>query len=299
MFKKVAIVVMMLVGGCDWDVNKGCTETECVPPPPPPGPPPIVGWPVFMPPGVTPPTDTPDMGTPEQPDMSPVDPCAGVTCDVGSVCSAGVCSPLPDMTPADPCSGVTCDVGSACSAGTCVPLPDMSPVDPCSGVVCATGSVCQAGVCVPVDLCQGVTCPATYTCYDGQCIAPPPPECDYNQNCTWSYGYWKQHWVCNWQSLTLGTTKYSHDQLLAILNQPVNGNGLVDLAHQLIGAKMNIVKGADATSIQSTLNAADALIGGLVVPPIGTDSLTVASETVLSHTLEDFNLGNTGPGHCN
>ncbi len=126
----------------------------------------------------------------------------------------------------------------------------------------------------------------------------PPPECDYNQNCTFSYGWYKNYWVCNWQSLTLGTVSYTHDQLLAILNQAVSGNGLVELAHQLIGAEMNIVKGADPSSIQSTINAANALIGSLVIPPIGSGSLTTGATNALAATLADFNLGNTGPGHC-
>jgi hypothetical protein len=144
--------------------------------------------------------------------------------------------------------------------------------------------------------CTNVVCPDTYTCIDGQCI---PPSCDYNQNCTFSYGYWKNHWVCNWQQVMLGTITYNHDQLNTILQTPSSGsNDLIELAHQLIGAKMNIVRGADPTSIQSTINAADALIGNLVVPNVGTGVLNSADAVSLATTLANYNLGYMGSPHC-
>jgi len=57
--------------------------------------------------------------------------------------------------------------------------------------------------------------------------------------------------------------------LLSILNQPVRGNGLISLAYQEIAAKLNIANGASAICIQQTLAGADALIGNLVIPPVG------------------------------
>ena len=44
---------------------------------------------------------------------------------------------------------------------------------------------------------------------------------------------------------------------------------------------------------------ADALIGGLVVPPVGAGSLANATTSALTNTLSDYNEGKTGPGHCN
>jgi hypothetical protein len=119
------------------------------------------------------------------------------------------------------------------------------------------------------------------------------------QNCTFTLGYWKNHtgaWPTT--NLTLGTVNYTAAQLLSILNQSAGGNGLIILAHQLIAAKLNIINGADGTVVNSTIAAADAQIGALVVPPVGSDSLTPGSTSAGSHTLDDWNNGITGPGHC-
>ena len=119
------------------------------------------------------------------------------------------------------------------------------------------------------------------------------------QNCTFTLGYWKNH-VGAWPttSLTLGTVTYNQANLLAILNQPAVGNGLVILAHQLIAAKLNIINGADPTSVIATIPAADALIGSQVPPPVGSDSASPGSVNALATTLDQFNNGLIGPGHC-
>jgi len=119
------------------------------------------------------------------------------------------------------------------------------------------------------------------------------------QNCTFTQGYWKNHpsaWPVT--SLKLGTVIYTQAQLLQILAQPVQGNGLVSLAHQLIAAKLNIASGADPTVVNATITAADAQIGGLVIPPIGAGSLSPGSTAGKTQTLDDWNNGITGPGHC-
>ena len=118
-------------------------------------------------------------------------------------------------------------------------------------------------------------------------------------NCTYTLGYWKNHtsvWPAS--SLTLGTVTYNATQLLSILNQQPQGNGLISLAHQLITAKLNIAQGADPTAVSATIAAADAQIGGLVVPPVGSGTLTPGSTSSKTQTLDDFNNGLIGPGHC-
>jgi cysteine-rich repeat protein len=118
-------------------------------------------------------------------------------------------------------------------------------------------------------------------------------------NCTLTIGYWKTHaeaWPVN--SLKLGNVSYSQAQLLAIFNQPVAGNGLISLAHQLIGAKLNVANGADAGGINAGIAAADALIGNLVVPPVGGGKLKPAATSSLVGQLDSYNTGATGPGHC-
>jgi hypothetical protein len=117
--------------------------------------------------------------------------------------------------------------------------------------------------------------------------------------CTYTLGYWKNHpQVWPVQSLKLGTTSYAQAQLLAIFGQPVKGNGLTSLSHQLIAAKLNIAAGADPTAAAAAISAADALIGGLVVPPVGSGFLAPSSTSGLITTLDNYNNGVTGPGHC-
>jgi hypothetical protein len=118
-------------------------------------------------------------------------------------------------------------------------------------------------------------------------------------DCTYTQGFWKTHpEAIPVPAVTLGTLSYDVGQMLDILGQSVVGNGLVALAHQLIATKLNGANGADLTVVAAAVAAADALIGGLVVPPVGGGHLTSASTSALTQVLDDFNQGVTGPGHC-
>lgn len=134
--------------------------------------------------------------------------------------------------------------------------------------------------------------------------APPP--------CTYTQGFWKTHgpagcvtgnntnvWPAGATPMLLGTVSYTDVQLCSILQQqPSGGNGLVSLAHQLIAAKLNIANGTDPTAAAAAVAAADTLIGGLVVPPVGSGFLPSSATSALTDTLTDYNQGVTGPGHC-
>jgi hypothetical protein len=61
---------------------------------------------------------------------------------------------------------------------------------------------------------------------------------------------------------------------------------------------LNVANGADVTAIASAINDADALIGSLVVPPIGSGSLNPSATSTLIAALTSFNEGLIGPGHC-
>ncbi|HVP37721.1 MAG TPA: hypothetical protein VMS93_00910 [Candidatus Saccharimonadales bacterium] len=118
-------------------------------------------------------------------------------------------------------------------------------------------------------------------------------------NCTYTQGYWKNHpsaWPVT--SLTLGTVTYNQSQLLSILGTPAGGNGLLILAHQVIAAKLDIAFGADPMVVSTTLTGADAMIGGLVVPPVGGGYLSPSAVNSAANTLDDYNNGQIGPGHC-
>jgi hypothetical protein len=100
-------------------------------------------------------------------------------------------------------------------------------------------------------------------------------------------------------SLTLGSVTYFDLQLGCILGTPANGNGLVALAHQLIAAKLNEAKnGSLPPSVAACVADADALIGGLVIPPIGTDFLDPSAIAALTTCLANYNEGAVGPGSC-
>jgi hypothetical protein len=118
-------------------------------------------------------------------------------------------------------------------------------------------------------------------------------------NCTYTWGYWRNHlelWPAG--PYVLGTVVYTQAELVSIFDEPVAGNGLISLAHQLIAAKLNIAAGADPTAAAAAIAAADALIGSLVVPPVGSGYLAPSSTSSLTQTLDDYNNGVIGPGHC-
>jgi len=115
----------------------------------------------------------------------------------------------------------------------------------------------------------------------------PPVSTD----CVFTQGYWKNHptaWPVG--SVKLGNVIYSKAQLLLIFNTPAAGNGILSLAHQLIAAKLNIASGATAPAVTlAAIAAADAMIGNLVIPPIGTGFLSPATTSHLTDTIESFN----------
>jgi hypothetical protein len=91
--------------------------------------------------------------------------------------------------------------------------------------------------------------------------------------------------------LQLGNVTYNRQQLQSILESDVRTNGLVSLAHQEIAAKLNIANGADGSCIQQTLAAVDALIGNLVVPPVGNGFLLPRDVSGYVSTLTQYNEG--------
>jgi hypothetical protein len=130
-----------------------------------------------------------------------------------------------------------------------------------------------------------------------QCTGTTRPQ---GEHCTFTQGYWKSH-QSTWpvSSLTLGSVGYTKAQLANILlGWSIQGNGLVSLAHQLIATKLNLAGGANPSAIAAAIADADALIGALVVPPVGSGYLPPRLTSALTQNLDDFNNGVTGPGHC-
>ena len=136
-------------------------------------------------------------------------------------------------------------------------------------------------------------------------------DCGHASSCTLTQGYWKTHgavptgnneyaWpdTIKANGLQLGSVTYTAADLLSMLNKPAAGNGLIALAHQLIAAKLNVAAGADPTAIAADIAIADALIGSLVVPPLGSGHLAPSLTSGLVTVLGNYNEGATGPGHC-
>lgn len=135
--------------------------------------------------------------------------------------------------------------------------------------------------------------------------------------CTYTQGYWKNHGpegckkgnnANEWPvyELQLGNIIYNQSQLCQIFNQPVEGNGLISLAHQLIAAKFNALAGAAPSPVMS-IGQADSLIGAQKIPPVGNGSLPSNQTSSLTSLLDMFNNGDAdydsdddpeGPPHC-
>ena len=125
------------------------------------------------------------------------------------------------------------------------------------------------------------------------------PTSQEGRHCTFSFGYWKKNpgaWPVS--SLMLGNVSYTAAQLQLILAKAAKGNGLITLAHQLIAAKLNVANGAISGSIDAAIVAADALIGNLVVPPIGTDTLAPSAVCTVTQDLDDFDNDEDDHDHC-
>ena len=98
--------------------------------------------------------------------------------------------------------------------------------------------------------------------------------------------------------MQLGNVTYTREELQSIIENPVRTNGLVSVAHQEIAAKLNIASGADSSCIDQTLANLDALIGGLVIPPVGNGFLLLRYVEGYVSTLSLYNEGFSCSPEC-
>jgi hypothetical protein len=180
------------------------------------------------------------------------------------------------------CPSYTLTVDGLCGGGTPTPTPTVTPT--------ATPTPSPSPTATPTP---------TPTPSPSPSATPTPTPTATPGGCVFGFGYWKNHpqaWPVT--ELQLGNVTYTQEQLLAIMHEPVRGNGLISLAHHLITAKLNVANGADPSCIQQTIADADALIGDLVVPPIGDGYLAPRDVGALKDTLEDYNEGNLCAPSC-
>lgn len=134
-----------------------------------------------------------------------------------------------------------------------------------------------------------------------------------DQGCTLTQGYWKTHSEYGpaskpdptWNLLTNGPdTEFflSGKTYIEVLNtQPKGGNAYYMLAHQYIAAELNMLAGAYWGDITDEFNEATTLLLSYTPANIGAlkgnNPLRKDFEE-LAGTLDDFNNGTIGPGHC-
>ncbi|WP_372808700.1 hypothetical protein [Pontiella sp.] len=124
---------------------------------------------------------------------------------------------------------------------------------------------------------------------------PIPKEFD---GCTYTIGYWKNHpkdWPTDELSLFTG------DQAMDILwTAPKGGNAYIILAHQYIGAELNVANGTSIPEevVHAWLNGQSILekyqSEGSIPKKCKDRDLAIA----IAKVLDNYNNGCIGPGHC-
>jgi hypothetical protein len=127
--------------------------------------------------------------------------------------------------------------------------------------------------------------------------------------CTLTPGYWKTHstygpapydatWALVGEDTAFFLSGKSHHQ--ALWTAP-GGNAYYILAHAYIAAKLNFLNGSDPSAAETAYDAATALLNTYTPAQIralrGSSSLRQQFVS-LAATLDDYNNGLIGPGHC-
>lgn len=128
--------------------------------------------------------------------------------------------------------------------------------------------------------------------------------------CTYTQGYWKTHssygpapydatWALVGEDTPFFDTGKSWYEVM--WTKPKHGNAYYILAHQYIAAYLNQLNGADTSALGSALTDAAALLDQYDGNPEPMSAITGAVRdqfTSLAETLDRYNNGETGPGHC-
>jgi hypothetical protein len=172
-------------------------------------------------------------------------------------------------------------------------LPPGLVIDPVTGVVTGAPDPGTAGTWV-----------VTFSVTDGELndtetatwtvVAPPAPV----DACTRTQGYWKNHaqaWPVD--ALTVGRTRLTKAEALALFNRSPKGDATIILVHQLMAAKLNVAAGASTSAVLDTIAEADAWLArvGLYSKPKGANK---DQGIRLADVLDRFNNGRLGPPHC-
>jgi hypothetical protein len=120
--------------------------------------------------------------------------------------------------------------------------------------------------------------------------------------CGLTWGYWKNHpWPVT--SLVMGSQTYNQAELANLLSLPVAGDASINLAHQLIAAKFNVINGTSPATDAGAIAAADALLStfiGKLPYNVDPSSATGQQMTTIAGKLDVFNSdGLAQPGCSN
>ena len=131
---------------------------------------------------------------------------------------------------------------------------------------------------------------------------PPPPD-----GCTLTQGYWKTHskygpapYDATWALIGEDTTFFLSGKTWyqAINTSSAGGNAYYILAHQYIAARLNLLAGADSTpAVTAALASATAFFNTYTPTSVLSNSVRAAA-IGWATTLDNYNNGRTGPGHC-
>lgn len=126
------------------------------------------------------------------------------------------------------------------------------------------------------------------------------------EGCTLTPGYWKTHSIygpapydATWAQIGEDTPFFTSGQSYyeVLWTEPKGGNAYYILAHAYIAAELNFLNGADPTAAQAAFDAATALFG-MYDDSIPKKDPNRAVAIGLAETLDNYNNGIIGPGHC-
>lgn len=134
------------------------------------------------------------------------------------------------------------------------------------------------------------------------CKNETPP--DEEGLCSLTQGYWKTHssygpapYDVTWELVGEDTPFFaSGTSHIDVMWTAPRGNAYYILAHQYIAAKLNEARGADVSAVADELAAAQAWFE--TYGPVGLDRDQQAAAKALAETLDAYNNGLIGPGHC-
>ena len=131
------------------------------------------------------------------------------------------------------------------------------------------------------------------------------------QGCTYTQGYWKTHsefgpapYDARWALLPNGASTaffLSGKTWIQVFNTPPAGNAYYNLSHQYMAARLNVLSGANSSAVTAALASATTLLNTHTpaqVAALSKSSSVRAQFISLSSTLDQYNNGLIGPGHC-